>query len=162
MLTAPSTQGLVVSVSPLATPALGEVSGYCGWPVLMHATPLELRRETLRCIPRTSLFWLDDDRYVGVTAELMSWLATWEPAVQRIAIAYRLAATVEVAMRSAGVHLYLAADDDLRSILELTIAPWLHCRGRPAAAAREQSSKVDSAGRSRASPHNTLHVSGPP
>jgi hypothetical protein len=162
MLTASSTQGLVVSVSPLATPALGEVSGVCGWPVLMHATPLELRREMLRCIPRASLFWLDDERYVGVTAELISWLATWEPAVRRIAIGYQLRANVEVAMRSAGVHLYLAADDDLQSMFELTVAPWLHFRGQPAVAAREQMSKVQSVSRSRASPHNNLHVTGPP
>ena len=162
MLTAPSTQGLIVSVSPLATPALEEVSGYCGWPVLMHATPLELRREMLRCIPRTSLFWLDDERYVGVTAELMSWLATWEPAVRRIAIAYRLATDVEVAMRSAGVHLYLAADDDLRSVLEVAVAPWPHSRDRPAVAVGEPSSVVHPVDRSRASPLNNLHVSGPP
>jgi hypothetical protein len=115
-----------------------------------------------RHIPSASLFWLDDERYVSVTAELLSWLATWEPAVRRIAIAYRMAADVEIAMRSAGVHLYLAADDDLRSMLEVAVAPWLHCRGRPTVAAREPSSTVQPVGRSRASPHQTLHVSGPP
>ncbi len=162
MFAAPSAPGLIVSVNPLATPALNEVSDFCGWPVLMAATPLDLRREILRHASRISLLWLDDERHVGATTELLSSLATWQPAVRRIAIGYRMPADVEIAMRSAGVHFYLAAGDDLRTALEVEVAPWLHCRGRQAIAAREPSANVPSIGRSRASPQQSLHVTGPP
>ena len=162
MFAAPSAPGLIVSVNPLATPALNEVSDFCGWPVLMAATPLDLRREILRHACGLSLFWLDDERYTGATAELLTWMATWEPAVRRIAIGYRMPADVEIAMRSAGVHFYLAAGDDLQTALEVEVAPWLHCRGRPALAPREPSANVASLGRSRASPQQSLHVTGPP
>ena len=71
-----------------------------------------------REFPELSLFWLDDDRYVGTTVQLLSWLGMCEPAVRRFAIGYRMAVETEVAVRSAGAHLYLAADGNLRAMLE--------------------------------------------
>ena len=162
MVTESSRQGLIVSTSPLATPALREVIDFCGWPVLLQTTPRQFRREMLLGVPKLSLFWLDDDRYVGTTVQLLSWLAMCEPAVRRIAIGYRLAANIEVAVRSAGAHLYLAADGNLRSLLDGAIAPWLQRRGRPANVARQPSSTVQSVGCLQAPSGITLHASGPP
>jgi hypothetical protein len=162
MITESSRQGLIVSASPLAAHALRQVIEYCGWPVLLHATPRQFRREMMQGVPQLSLFWLDDDRYVGTTVELLSWLGSCEPAVRRIAIGYRLAANVEVTVRSAGAHLYLAADDNLRSILDGAIAPWLHRRDRSAVVAREPSSTVQSVRGAQALSGITLHASGPP
>ena len=162
MVTESSRQGLIVSASPLAAHALRQVIDFCGWPVLLHATPRQFRREMMLGVPKVSLFWLDDDRYVGTTVELLSWLGMCEPAVRRITIGYRLAANVEVAVRSAGAQLYLAADGNLCSILDGAIVPWLHCRGRSAVVAREPSSTVQSVGGSQAFSGITLHASGPP
>jgi hypothetical protein len=162
MVTEFSRQGLIASASPLATPALREVIDCCGWPVLLHATPRQYRREMLVRIPEVSLFWLDDDRYVGATVQLLSWLGMYEPAVQRIAIGYRLGTNIEVGVRSAGAHLYLAADGDLRSMLNGAIAPWLRGRNLPAAGARKQSSTVQWVGCSQGPASSPLHFSGPP
>src|SRR5690348_5967805 len=107
MVTVTSRYGLIVSASPLATPALREVSDYSGWPVLLQATPRQLRNEIQLGVPKLSLFWLDDDRYVDTTVQLMSWLAMCEPAVRRVAIGYRMRGDIEVAMRTASAHLYL-------------------------------------------------------
>lgn len=162
MVTEPSRQGLIVSASPLATPALREVSDYCGWPVLLQATARQLRSEMQLGVPKLSLFWLDDDQYVGTTLQLMSWLAMCEPAVRRVAIGYRMRANIEVAMRSASAHLYLAADGDLRSLLGKAISPWLRGPDPPAALAREELSTVQPDGDSQARDITTLHPSGPP
>src|SRR3954453_11311157 len=100
MVTESSRQGLIVSASPLATPALRDVIDVCGWPVLLQATPQQFRRAMLLGVPRLSLFWLEDYRYVGPPVELLSWLRMFEPAVRRIAIGYQLTANIEVAVRS--------------------------------------------------------------
>jgi hypothetical protein len=162
MVTESSRQGLIVSAGSLATPALREVIDFCGWPVLLQTTPRQFRREMLLGVPKVSLFWLDDDHYVGTTVQLLSWLGMCEPAVRRIAIGYRLAANIEVALRSAGAQLYLAADGNLRSMLDGAIAPWLHSRDRPAAVAGKPSITVQSVGCSQAPSGITLNPSGPP
>ncbi len=146
MVTESSRQGLIVSASPLATPPLKEVIDFCGWPILLQATPRQFRREMLQGVPQLSLFWLDDDRYVGTTVQLLSWLGMCEPAVRRFVIGYRMAVETEVAVRSAGADLYLAADGNLRAMLDGAIAPWLHRRDRPAALVREPSSHAQSLG----------------
>jgi hypothetical protein len=162
MITESSRQGLIVSAGALATPALKEVIDCCGWPVLLQATPRQLRREMLLGVPKLSLFWLDDDRYVGTTVQLLSWLGMCEPTVRRITVGYRLPANVEVAVRCAGTHLYLAADGNLRSLLESAVATWLQ-RGKAAAiAAGEPTFIVQSVGCSQAPLGITLHPSGPP
>ncbi len=163
MVTESTSQGLIVSTSPRAAAALDELIVCCGWPVLLQATPQRFRRELLLGVPKLSLFWLDDERDVATTVQLLSWLGTYQPAVRRVAVGYQLPANVEVAVRSAGAHMYLAAADNIRALLDGSIAPWLRGRDRSAVEFSERPFAVDSPRGSRASPLGvTLHPSGPP
>jgi hypothetical protein len=111
-------QGLIVAINPQAKASLSELIKSCGWPVLLEATPLRLRRQLLLSMPAAALFWIDVETELKGMLELLSWLKSCEPSVRRIAVAYRLPTDVEIAVRSAGVHLYWSADEDLQLLVD--------------------------------------------
>jgi hypothetical protein len=111
-------QGLIVATNVHTTAELDELIVCSGWPVLMRATPQRLGRELSLALPKCSLFWLDDQSDLKGAMQLLSWLSDFPRAVRRIAVAYCLAAEVEVAARTAGAHLYLAADGNIAGLVE--------------------------------------------
>ena len=81
-------------------------------------------------VPRVLLFWIDGQSDLSIAAQLLTWLGRYERVVQRIVVAYRMPTDVEVAIRSAGAHLYLAADDDIRALVDAWLADWQRSNGR--------------------------------
>lgn len=162
MVTESTRQGLIVSTSPQATAALGELIVCCGWPTLLHATPQRFRRELMLGVPKLSLFWLDDERDVAATVQVLAWLGTNQPAVRRIAVGYRLAADVEVAVRSASAHLYLAVDDNIRALVDGSIFQCLRGRDLCPAEWTAPSLVLNPQVGSPASHRADLHLSEPP
>lgn len=130
MKRAATKEGLIVATSRQVTSALEELIAYCDWPVLLHATPQWLRRQMLLGAPRVSLFWLEDESDVPAAIQLLTWLGTYENAVRRIVVAYRLPTDVEVAMRGAGTHLYLATDNNVSALVDAWMPCWRGIEGR--------------------------------
>ena len=116
MASASTAQGLIVTTHCQTTAALEEVIDCCGWPVLWQATSLRFRRQAMLIAPKISLFWLDAHSDLTVAAQLLTWMETHERLVQRIVVAYRMSSDVEVVVRGAGTHLYLAADDNISAL----------------------------------------------
>ncbi len=129
MVTESPRYGLIVSASPQATAVLDELIACCGWPAVRQATVQRLHRALLLGVPAVSLFWLDHERDVAGTAALLEWLGMCQPTVRRIAVGFQLPADVEVALRGAGAHLYLAAADDMQALVESWIPQW-RCTAR--------------------------------
>jgi signal transduction histidine kinase len=117
--------GLIVSASQHATAALDELIAYCGWPVLVAATPRQLRREFLLRTASVSLFWLDESRDLDAVLELLRWLRGYRPAVKRFVLAYRPDREVERAVRRSNVQFFAAVDRDLRNLLAGPSFEWL-------------------------------------
>jgi len=92
--------------------------------------------------PRVALSWLDDESDVPAAIQLLTWLRTYENAVRRIVMAYRLPTDVEVAVRGAGTHLYLATDDNVSALVDAWMPCWQRIEGRQKPALRP--SAVDS------------------
>ena len=139
MIVASKSPGLIVATRPRAAAALDELIDCCGWPALLHATPRQLRNELVRRAPRFSLFWLDDQRELAATSRLLNWLAGYEPAVRRFAVGYQLPESLEVAVRSAGAHVYFDATQDIRALVDDSILRWLQSDGHGAADKVERS-----------------------
>jgi hypothetical protein len=119
-------EGLILSPCGQPTAALDELIASCGWPAMLQATPLRLRRELSLGVPKLSLIWLDDYRDLVAGVRLLEWLRAYHPTVRRLAVAYRLAADdVEPAIRSAGVHFFLAIDSQIRMVAEGLCTQWL-------------------------------------
>jgi hypothetical protein len=142
MTRAATKQGLIVATNRQATSALEELIAYCDWPVLLHASPQRLRHQMLLGAPRVALSWLDDESDVPAAIQLLTWLRTYENAVRRIVMAYRLPTDVEVAVRGAGTHLYLATDDNVSALVDAWMPCWQRIEGRQKPALRP--SAVDS------------------
>jgi hypothetical protein len=113
--------GLIVSTTLQTTRSLEELVACCGWPALLQATPRRLRDALSLRVPELALFWLDDQREVASTLQLLKWLAAHQSTMRRIAIAYRLADDVEMAVRCASAQLYLAADGDIRALVDSSL-----------------------------------------
>ncbi len=162
MVTESCRTGLIISTDQASTAALDELIVACGWPVLLEATPLRLRRELLFGVPKLSLFWMDDERHVESTVRLLAWLRDIQPGVRRVAVGYRIDAEAEIEVRSAGAHLYLAATNNIHAIVEGSLATWV--RGRKGTA--NESSERTFVGAQQWAPQRPpgvpLHPSGPP
>ena len=118
MVTKSCQQGLIVSAGRLVSAGLDELVACCGWPVLLQANARRLCRELSLLCPTLSLFWLDDERDVARTVQLLTRVRAFQPAVWRVALAYRLADETELAVRLAGIHLYLPAIDGLQALVQ--------------------------------------------
>ena len=136
MVRASTAQGLIVATNRQITAALDELIECCGWPALLSATPQRFRRQLLLAAPRVSLFWLDDQSDLASTIQLLTWLGSYERAARRIAVAYRLPTNVEVVIRGAGAHLYLAANDNIRELVDGWMPCWLRGEDRGELASR--------------------------
>ena len=130
MARASTEQGLIVAANRQVTSALDELIAECGWPALLQATPQRLRRHLLLLPPSVSLFWLDDQSDLAIAMQLLTWLGSYDPRVRRIVVAYRLPADVEVAVRGAGPHWYLAAERDIPALVAGWMPRWLRSEGR--------------------------------
>ncbi|HEX3725791.1 MAG TPA: hypothetical protein VHV08_06090 [Pirellulales bacterium] len=118
--------GLILSTDGQTTSALDDLVAACGWPALLQATPRRLRQELSLGVPKLSLVWLDDFRELSATTRLLEWLRDAHPAVPRLAVAYRLGGKdVEPAIRSAGVHFFVAIDGQIRELAEGLCRQWL-------------------------------------
>ncbi len=145
MITHATKPGLIVSAARRPLGAFDELIDYCGWPVLLAATPRRLRRELLLGVPSVSLFWLDDARDLVAVVELLRWLRGYRPAVRRFVMAYRPDAQVEPAVRGANVHFFAAVERDIRNLLESPALEWLPAAhgSPPATAAMPLESFID-------------------
>jgi hypothetical protein len=148
-------QGLIIAARRQTTVALDELIDRCGWPVILNATPRQLHNELSWWVPQFSLFWLDDPRDVAGTTQLLAWLHAHQPAVRRIAVAYQLAPDVELSMRCASVHLYLAAHENIGGLVESLLVRWVQTQSCPAEG-------LTSTQHVPASPSAQFHPSGPP
>ena len=118
-------EGVILSACGRRTSALDELVVTCGWPAVLEATPGRLRRELSLGIPKVSLIWLDDYRELAATVRLLDWLKESHPSVRRLVVAYCLAADyVEPAIRSAGVHFFLAIDGQIRAMAQGVCSQW--------------------------------------
>lgn len=75
---------------------------------------------------KVSLFWLDGESDLPAAIQLLTWMGTYENAVRRVAVAYRLPTAVEIAIRGAGAHFYLATDDNVSALVDA----WPRIEGR--------------------------------
>ena len=140
--------GLIVAASQHPTAALDELIAYCGWPVLVAATPRHLRRELSVNIPSISLFWLDEARDLPAVLELLRWLRGYRPAVRRFVLAYRPDREVERAVRGANVQFFAAVDRDVRNLLEGPAFEWLTAARASPPATRANAARIaDGCGR---------------
>ncbi len=117
--------GLILSAGQTATTALGELAACCDWPVLLQATPRRVQRELLLQGPEVLLIWLDDLRDMAATVRLLEWLSGYRSEVRRLAIAYQLGPAVELAIRGAGVHYFVALDSGIHALLNGPVSEWL-------------------------------------
>ena len=117
--------GLIVSTAPHGTAAFDALVSCLEWPVVVAASPRRVRDELplneLQCL----LFWLEDQREINATVNLLTWLRERSPRVYRIAIAYRIDARVEPLIRGAGVQMYLPATADIGSVFDEAVWPLL-------------------------------------
>ncbi len=162
MVTESCRTGLIISTDQTSTAALDELIVACGWPVLLEATPLRLRRELLFGLPKLSLFWMDDERHVESTVRLLAWLRDIQPGVRRVAVGYRIGAEAEIEVRSAGAHLYLAASNNIHAIVEGSLAPWVRGRRHAVSESTERTFARSPQRSSQKPPGVPLHPSGPP
>jgi hypothetical protein len=109
--------GLIIAGCPQSASVLDELMTYCGWPIVFQATPRQLRDEIVSNVPQALLFWLDRERDFDAMFRLLKWLAAYQPRLQRYAVGYELPENMEVAVRNAGAHVYLAAANDIRELL---------------------------------------------
>ena len=134
MVTRAVNAGLIISSGVEPTAALDELSASCGWPMVLQATPARLRQEFSWGVPRVSLVWLGHRGELAASVRLLGWLRAAHPGVRRLALAYRLADDdIEPAVRSAGVHLFLAVDGQVRAVadrLRLWMVPCCRSRAR--------------------------------
>jgi len=130
-------QGLITTTHQQATSAMEELIRCCGFPVVWSATPLRVRRHMLQSMPRVAVVWLDRDCDVEAAVQMLIWLGTYEPEVRRIAVAYQLPTELEVSMRCAGAHVYLATEDGIRGGIQHQLAGWL-----PGAESRQRAPSV--------------------
>ena len=170
MVTKSFREGLIVSPRASSTAPLDELLASCDWPAVLEATPQRLRRELSLRVPEVTLFWLDDEGHVDATVQLVSWLRNFQPAIRRVAVGFRVVPDVEVALRAAGAHVYLAANDRVAPLLESMLAGWpRHTDTSPTGASpleaspnEPQSCPPPVPDRTKAPLSVTLHPSGPP
>ena len=102
-----SPTGLIATTRADATPPLEEIVAFCGWPLLVEATPRRMQRELALHNPECVLFWLDDQRAVASTAQLITWSRHRGARPYRVAVAFRMTGDVESVLRAAGAHSFL-------------------------------------------------------
>lgn len=138
MVTPVRHDGLILAPSSRPSAALDELAACCDWPVVLGANPRRVMaateswcRESLACL----LFWLQDQRDVAPTVELVRWSCQRDGRLFRIALAYRLGEDVERAVRTAGAHVYLSASENLGTVAQEAILPLMNGRREHAARA---------------------------
>jgi hypothetical protein len=102
---------MIVSANPRPASAFSELAAYCGWPVLLGANLRRLRDQLHRRRFVGLLFWLDDPKYIDPTTELLRWVRQYNARLLRIVLTYHLSQAAEQALRVAGAHLFLSADE---------------------------------------------------
>jgi hypothetical protein len=121
--------GLIISTAPRRTAAFEEFVTCLDWPVIISASPRRICDELLTNELQCLLFWLEDQRELSATVNLLTWLRQRSPRVYRIAIAYRIDARVEPMIRRAGVHMYLPATADVGAVVDEAVWPLLERAG---------------------------------
>lgn len=119
-----ASSGLIVAQSMRNSPLLAELISLCDWPVLWRPTIRTLFEQVEINRPLCLAFWLEVDADIQPTVDLIARLRDRGPRPYRIAIAHRLAASIEATFRSAGVHTYLATNGDLAALVDAALLPF--------------------------------------
>ena len=117
--------GLIVTHAARTTALLDEFITLCDWPVLADPSIRALFEQIGHSHPSCLVFWLEGEADHSQAAALVTRLRDRGPRPYRIAIAEGLPETVEHTFRSAGVHTYLTASDDIAAVVEAALLPFL-------------------------------------
>ena len=117
--------GLIVTHDARTTALLDEFIALCDWPVLTDPNIRALFEQIDHSRPSCLVFWLHDKTDHTSAAQLVTRLRDRGPRPYRIAIAEGLHDAVEHTFRSAGVHTYLTASDDIAALVEGALLPFL-------------------------------------
>ena len=119
-------KGIIATPQVDVTPPLDELVACCGWPLVLAATPRRLLCELSLHNSLCVLFWIEDRRYVTSTGELIAWLHDRGNRPYRVVIADHLDHEVELVLRAAGAHGYVAVSNDVASAVRQDLTPWLN------------------------------------
>lgn len=117
--------GLIIAHTARTTSLLDEFIALCDWPVLTNPSIRALFEQIDHSQPSCLVFWLQGKIDDTPAARLVARLRDRGPRPYRIAIAEGLSETVEPVFRSAGVHTYLNASDDIAALIEGALLPFL-------------------------------------
>ena len=110
--------GLIVTHAAHTTTRLDEFIALCDWPVLTGPSIRALFEQIDHSRPSCLVFWLQDKTDHTTAVQLITRLRDRGARPYRIAIAEGLPESVEHTFRSAGVHTYLAASDNISALVE--------------------------------------------
>lgn len=102
-----SPRGLIATTRSRTSPPLEDLVGWCGWPLVLGANPRQMQRELSLHNPECVLFWVDEQRAIKSTAQLITWSRQRGARPYRVAVAYRMSSDVEPVLRAAGAHSFL-------------------------------------------------------
>jgi hypothetical protein len=142
-----SPTGIIATPQPDLTSPLEDLVDCCGWPLVLAATARRLQRDLSIHNPQCVLFWIEDRRYLTPTKKLIAWLHERGNRPYRMVVAHRQDQEVELVLRAAGAHGYVAVLNDVASAVGESLAYWLKLPAASSCAGRKPGAESATVGR---------------